>query len=170
MYTPFKAKRRRGKHRTRITKQTTRRATWANHQRGKSSRSGSCKFFLMITQFLERILTEHIESICSLGSQLKFGSICSVRIPSRNWDIFKKPLCIKIKQSEAALTAQRRELVELQQRENERLLETTTPIFQSRKIERQICPDIEQQLTQCYRFVFFSISRENSNGTYRLDL
>merc|ERR1712242_33857 len=55
-----------------------------------------------------------------------------------------------IQQSEAALTAQRRELVELQQRENERLLETTTPIFQSRKIEHQICPDIEQQLTQCY--------------------
>jgi len=56
----------------------------------------------------------------------------------------------QIRQSEAALEAQRRELVQLQQRENEKLLEMTTPIFASRRIERQICPDIEQQLTQCY--------------------
>jgi len=55
-----------------------------------------------------------------------------------------------IRQSEAALEAQRRELVQLQQRENEKLLEMTTPIFASRRIEHQICPDIEQQLTQCY--------------------
>jgi len=55
-----------------------------------------------------------------------------------------------IRQSEARLEQQRRELVQLQQRENEKLLEMTTPIFASRRIERQICPDIEQQLTQCY--------------------
>jgi len=55
-----------------------------------------------------------------------------------------------IKQSEEALAAQRRELIELQQRENERLLETTTPIFKSRKVDRPVCPDIEASLNQCY--------------------
>ena len=58
---------------------------------------------------------------------------------------------LQIKQSEEALAAQRRELIELQQRENERLLETTTPIFKSRKVDRPVCPDIEASLTQCYR-------------------
>ena len=55
-------------------------------------------------------------------------------------------------QSADALAAQRRELVELQQRENERLLETTTPIFNARKETKPICPDIEAQLISCYRF------------------
>ena len=54
-------------------------------------------------------------------------------------------------QSADALAAQRRELVELQQRENERLLETTTPIFNARKETKPICPDIEAQLISCYR-------------------
>ena len=33
---------------------------------------------------------EHIERICSLESELTLMSICSVRIPSRKWDIFEK--------------------------------------------------------------------------------
>merc|ERR1712193_176664 len=56
----------------------------------------------------------------------------------------------QITQSAEALAAQRRELVELQQRENERLLETTTPIFNARKETKPICPDIEAQLISCY--------------------
>ena len=40
-----------------------------------------------ITSFLEQILMEHIEPICSLESQLYFMSICSVGIYSRNRDI-----------------------------------------------------------------------------------
>ena len=32
---------------------------------------------------------EHIEQICSLDSKLFFISICSIRIRSRKWDIFK---------------------------------------------------------------------------------
>ena len=35
---------------------------------------------IVITRFLLRILTEHIESICRGGSQLFFVSICSIRI------------------------------------------------------------------------------------------
>ena len=43
--------------------------------------------FLMISRFTERILMEHIDSICSLDSQLCFDSICSVEILSRIRDI-----------------------------------------------------------------------------------
>ena len=43
--------------------------------------------FSSVSQFLERVLMEHIESICSLESKLTFMSICSIRIPSRNRDI-----------------------------------------------------------------------------------
>ena len=38
-----------------------------------------------ISPFLERILMEHIDSICSLDSELFFISICSVRIRHRKW-------------------------------------------------------------------------------------
>ena len=51
-----------------------------------------CCGFSKISQFLERILIEQIELICSLQSRLTFLSICSIRIRSRNRDIFKKPL------------------------------------------------------------------------------
>ena len=34
----------------------------------------------MISRFLERILMEHIEPICSLEYELSFVSICSIRI------------------------------------------------------------------------------------------
>ena len=46
--------------------------------------------FLVITFFLERILMEHKEIICSLESQLTLTSICSIRIPFRNQDKLKK--------------------------------------------------------------------------------
>ena len=46
--------------------------------------------FLMISRFLERILMEHIELICSLESELNYFSICSIRIPPKNGDIFEK--------------------------------------------------------------------------------
>ena len=48
-----------------------------------------------ISQFLEGILKEHLESACSLESRLFFISICSIRIPSRNRDIFEKPLIVQ---------------------------------------------------------------------------
>ena len=38
---------------------------------------------IVITRFLLRILTEHIESICRGDSQLFFVSICSIRILTR---------------------------------------------------------------------------------------
>ena len=44
-----------------------------------------------LSLFLERILMEHIKSICSLESHLFFVSICSIKIPSRNGDIFDLP-------------------------------------------------------------------------------
>ena len=44
----------------------------------------------MISHFLERVPTEHIESICSLGSKLSFMSICSIRIRSTKQDILEK--------------------------------------------------------------------------------
>ena len=44
--------------------------------------------FSRISYFLERILMEHIELNCSLDSELTFISICSIKIPSRNRDIF----------------------------------------------------------------------------------
>ena len=40
-----------------------------------------------ITLKCGKILMEHIEPICSLESQLSFGSICSIEIRSRNRDI-----------------------------------------------------------------------------------
>ena len=43
-----------------------------------------------ISQVLERILMEHIESKNSLESKLQINSICSIRIFSRNGDIFDK--------------------------------------------------------------------------------
>ena len=45
--------------------------------------------FSKIPSFLDRILTEHIECICSLESELFFDSICSIRIWSINRDIFE---------------------------------------------------------------------------------
>ena len=42
--------------------------------------------------FLERILMEHIELICSLESKLTLMSICSIRIRSRKRDIIQKPI------------------------------------------------------------------------------
>ena len=35
---------------------------------------------------------EHIEQVCSLEYKLLVMSICSIRIPSRDWDIVEKPL------------------------------------------------------------------------------
>ena len=48
--------------------------------------------FKKIFRFLEWILTEHIENKNSLESKLQMDSFCSVRIRSRIWNIFKKPL------------------------------------------------------------------------------
>ena len=47
--------------------------------------------FLKICQFLERILMEHLESICSLESRLTLMFTCSLRIRSRKRNIFEKP-------------------------------------------------------------------------------
>ena len=44
----------------------------------------------MISQFLERVLTEHIKLIYSLDSKLFFISLCSIRINSGNWDNAEK--------------------------------------------------------------------------------
>ena len=49
-----------------------------------------CVGFSMLSKFLGRILMEYIESICSLESKLFLISICSIRNPSRNRDIFEK--------------------------------------------------------------------------------
>ena len=43
-----------------------------------------------ISGFLERILMEHIELICSLEPKLTFIPICSIRIRSRIWNIAEK--------------------------------------------------------------------------------
>ena len=47
--------------------------------------------FLTISLFLEWILTEDIERICSCEFKLHFRFICSIRIRSRNRDIVEKP-------------------------------------------------------------------------------
>ena len=47
-------------------------------------------FFLTIARFLEQTRMEHIQSKNSLKSKLYLMSLYSVRIPSRNRDIFKK--------------------------------------------------------------------------------
>ena len=44
----------------------------------------------MISPFLERIRMEDIEMKNSLVSELQIDSICSIRIRSRNGDIFEK--------------------------------------------------------------------------------
>ena len=49
------------------------------------------RVFSKIAYFLERILMEHIEMVCSLEFELFFISICSIRIRSRKRDIFKIP-------------------------------------------------------------------------------
>ena len=48
--------------------------------------------FSAISQFLKRVLMECIDMKNSLDSKLQICSICSVRIRSRKWDIFEKPL------------------------------------------------------------------------------
>ena len=48
--------------------------------------------FLWITHFIERIIMEHVELICSLESELTLTSICSIWIPSENRDILQKSL------------------------------------------------------------------------------
>ena len=45
--------------------------------------------FSKITHFLERILMEHKELICSLEPKLTLVSICSIGILTWKWDIFK---------------------------------------------------------------------------------
>ena len=45
--------------------------------------------FLRITYFLEQILMEHVDMKGSLDSKLQIDSVCPIRIPSRNWDIFE---------------------------------------------------------------------------------
>ena len=52
------------------------------------------RFLLKITYFIERILMEYIEPICSLESKLTFISICSIRIRSRTRDIVKITVAI----------------------------------------------------------------------------
>ena len=47
--------------------------------------------FSKISRFLERVLMEHISMNNSLDAKLQTCSICSIRIRSRNRDIFKKP-------------------------------------------------------------------------------
>ena len=47
--------------------------------------------FWKISRFLDQILLEYVESIVSINSKLYFYSICSIRIYSRNRDIFEKP-------------------------------------------------------------------------------
>ena len=47
---------------------------------------------MKITHFLEQILMENIELVCSLGFELTLISICSIRNRSRKWDVFEKPL------------------------------------------------------------------------------
>ena len=42
------------------------------------------EFIRFVSQFLEQILMEHIDLICSLDSKLFFISTCSIRIVSRN--------------------------------------------------------------------------------------
>ena len=46
--------------------------------------------FFDIINFVERIIIEHIELICSLESELSLMSICSIRTPSTNKANFKK--------------------------------------------------------------------------------
>ena len=48
-------------------------------------------FFLTISQLLKRVLMEHIELMCSLNSKPQVYSICSIRVCSREKDIFEKP-------------------------------------------------------------------------------
>ena len=51
-----------------------------------------CCRFSKISRFLERILMEHIESICSMDCKLFSVFICSIRIRYRKRDIFEKLL------------------------------------------------------------------------------
>ena len=51
----------------------------------------SCCELWKISYFLERFRMEHIELNCSFDSKVFFLSLCSIRIRSRKWDIFKKP-------------------------------------------------------------------------------
>ena len=51
------------------------------------------------------------------------------------------------------MAQKRLELSEMQQKETEQLLQRTKVIFDSRVTDKPICPDIEAQLTQCYRFI-----------------
>ena len=44
-----------------------------------------------ISQFLDGVLTEHVELVYSLDSQLQIYFLCSIRFPSRNREIFEKP-------------------------------------------------------------------------------
>ena len=51
--------------------------------------SGGQLFKVLFRRFVEIILMEHIQWICSLESQLFFISICSIRTRSRNRVIFE---------------------------------------------------------------------------------
>ena len=46
----------------------------------------------MISQFLERILMEHIDIKSWSGSKLQIGYVCSIRIRSSNQDMIEKPV------------------------------------------------------------------------------
>ena len=50
------------------------------------------RYFSTIFSFLERILKELINMKISLGSKLQICSIRSIRIRSRIWHIFEKPV------------------------------------------------------------------------------
>jgi len=62
-----------------------------------------------------------------------------------------KEALAKIRDAENSLASHKQEIAELQQRETQKLLERTKVIFDSRVTETPICPEIESQLTQCYR-------------------
>ena len=52
--------------------------------------------FLAISSKLKGILVEHISEICRVNSQLKYSSLCSVRIRTKTWVIRTFPSRIYI--------------------------------------------------------------------------
>ena len=61
----------------------------ATQRKRNPNNTNVSNLFLTISQFLERILMEYIEKICSLKYKLFFDSIYSIQNRSRNQDIIK---------------------------------------------------------------------------------
>ena len=106
---------------------------------------------------------ESLEPICSLNSKLFFIYICSIRIFYRKWDIFEKPL--KSNEIQYASAGRYEVAVPLCKQALEDLERTSGRDH----------PDVATMLNilALGKLRFFgnnSISREKSNGTYRLDL